>query len=314
MEMHDAWFFIGVFVFIFIIWIATGGPTHPISFSGPFLSAPSPLGSGTYIGLPHAEFGIGNSNVQLPNPDTGGSYSSVTSGTTLSGVSFGPPSSYRGLVTLSHYVSGAAGDPQQEYVTISLSSDATSPVTLSGWSLESDATGNSVVIPEGTEVPMSGSIQALQPVILNPGDQAIVVSGRSPIGASFRENKCIGYFAEYQTFVPELSNSCPAPLDELKQFYGPDYIRDTACIQYVTNLPSCTLSITPPVGVSTACANFLENYLSYNGCVTAHQNDSDFKGTTWRVYLGRSTPMWRSQYEVVKLLDTSGNTVDAFSY
>ena len=58
-DMHDAWFFIGVFVFIFLVWISVGGPTHPISFTGPTLSQPSPLGGGTYWQVPTAPFGVG---------------------------------------------------------------------------------------------------------------------------------------------------------------------------------------------------------------------------------------------------------------
>jgi len=317
---HDAWFFIGVFVFIFLIWIATGGPSHPISFAGPFLSEPSPLGSGSYIGLPRAPFGIGNSDTELINPSNGLGGSSYSSNPNnglgaLDDVALGTPSPYYGEVYLSHYVSGAgSSNPNNEYVEISLSSSAKAPVTISGFALESAATGNTVIIPKGTEVPMSGTIQALQPIILQPGDTAIVDSGESPIGASFRENECIGYFSEFQQFSPSLPNNCPDPSDELQQFYGADYIRDNACINYVDTLNRCMIEITPPNGLTTACDNFLENHLSYNGCVQAHQSDSDFKEDTWRVYLGRSNAMWRTKNEVVKLVDPDGDTVDAFSY
>jgi hypothetical protein len=293
--------------------VATGGPTHPLSFAGPFLSEPSPLGSGTYIGLPRAPFSIGGSEVALLSPDAGGGFSSGLG--TLSGVAFGTPSSYQGVVTLSHYVSGAgSSDPEHEYLQLSLSRSAPGPVSISGWELESAASGNAAVIPQGTEIPLSGTIQAIQPIVLAPGDSAVIDSGESPIGASFRENECTGYYGQFQPFFPPLPNSCPAPSDELKEFYGPDYIRDDACIEYVATINRCTLAISPPAGVTSACANFLENHLSYAGCVAGHQNDPGFKSTTWRVYLGRSTPMWRTKNEVVKLIDQNGNTVDAFAY
>jgi hypothetical protein len=309
---HDAWFFIGVFAFIFIVWVATGGPAHPISFAGPFLSEPSPLGSGTYIGLPRAPFSIGASDVELVNPDTGGGSGGLGS---LQGVDFGTASAYRSEITLSHYVSSAgAHDPEDEYLKLSLSRSAPAPLDISGWKLESAASGNAAMIPEGTEVPTSGTVEALQPVVLQPGDTVIIDSGASPIGGSFRENECIGYFSQYQKFSPPLPNNCPAPSTELERFYGPGYIRDNACITYVATLNRCTLSISPPPGLTTACDNFLENYLSYNGCVDAHQDDSGFKSDTWRVYLGRSNAMWRTKNEVVKLLDQNGDTVDAFSY
>ena len=315
---HDAWFFIGIFAFIFLIWAATGGPTHPLSFAGPFLAQPAELGGGKYLSLPRSPFSIGNSNTVLSNSNSGSSYNSNNtsnqSGQTLSGVAFGPPSVYEGTLELSHYVSGAGGDPNDEYVEVSLSSSAQQPVTLSGFTIQSEATGNGATIPLGTEVPMSGTIQALQQVVLQPGDTAIITSGRSPIGASFRENKCIGYFSQFQTFSPSLNDSCPDPLTELQQYAGANYIRDNACITYVQSLSRCTISITPPLGVSSVCQSFLNDRLNYNGCVAAHEGDSDFKENTWRIYLGSNVALWRRQNEVIKLIDPSGKTVDAFSY
>ena len=315
-DMHDAWFFIGVFVFIFIIWIAVGGPTHPISFTGPILAQPGALGGGTYLQLPTAPFGVGGgSDVSLPGSSSGSSGSETPVPSFVGGSVFGTPSPYRGGVSLNHYVSGAGlSNPKNEYVEITVLQNAGTPVALSGWSLSSDATGNSVVIPKGTELPISGTINASEDIILTPGSRAIIISGQSPIGASFRENKCIGYFSTFQTFSPALPQNCPEPADELASFYGAGYIRDTACIDYVKNLPRCQIAISPPVGASGVCQNFLVSYMNYNGCITAHKNDADFKGDTWRIYLGHSNSMWRTKNELIKLLDADGKTVDAFSY
>lgn len=318
MEMHDAWFFIGVFVFIFLIWIVTGGPTHPLAFTGPRLAQPDVLGGGTYLQLPRAPFGVGGSNVVLPGSSGG---SSVANGwdtqpvPVITGGIFGPSSPYRGVVRMSRYVSGAgSSDPKSEYVELYVARDAGTPVNLSGWRLSSDTTNSSVLIPKGTEVPISGTINASQDIIITPGKRAIIVSGGSPIGASFRENKCIGYFSTFQQFYPSLPQNCPTPSDELSTYYGAGYIRDVACIEHVNKLSRCQVALSPPVGMSGACQSFMTQYLNYNGCVTAHQNDANFKGDTWRIYLGRTTPMWRTKYEIVKLLDRDGKTVDAFSY
>ncbi len=311
---HDAFFFIGIFVFIFLIWVATGGPSHPISFTGPLLSAPTPIGSGTYIRLPQAPFGLGGTLVTLDGSDSSGPSGSTGGSLPIGGVAFGPPSPYRGQVSLSHYVSSAGNsDAGKESISISLQSGAASSITLSGWRLVSAASGASAVIPFGTEVPTSGIINEAQPIILKAGDRAIIISGRSPIGASFRENKCIGYFSQFQTFSPSLP-SCPDPSDELVRYYGPDYVRDSACIAYVDKLATCSIALTPPQNLTTSCQDFLTSKLNYNGCMIAHQNDTDFKGHTWRVYLGRTTSMWRPKYEVVKLLDADGKTVDQFTY
>ncbi len=317
-DAHDAWFFIGIFIFIFLIWIATGGPLHPIAFTGPKLAEPGALGGGTYLSLPRAPFGVGGTNVSLPGSSSGGSVSD-NSGTSLPAfagdTTFGTPSPYRGIVSMSHYISGAgSSDPKNEYIELSVSQSSGIPVDLSEWTLMSEATGKSINIPKGTEVPTSGIVNAVQDLVLSPGERAIIISGQSPIGASFRENKCIGYFSTFQNFSPSLPLNCPTPSDELSSFYGTGYIRDAACIDFVNKLQRCQVTLTPPTQASSACQSFLVKYLNYNGCIDAHKNDADFKGATWRIYLGRTTPMWRTQHELVKLLDVKGNTVDAFSY
>lgn len=301
-EMHDAWFFIGVFVFIFLVWVATGGPTHPLSFTGPKLALPGPLGGGTYLSLPQAPSGVKNSGPLLPAFGT-----EIINNT---------QSSYKSVSYLGHFVSSAGSvDPAREYMQISIDANAGVPVNLTGWTVTSDATGNTATIPKGTSLPTSGSINDAENIVLTPGQRAILISGRSPIGASFRENKCIGYFENYQEFYPELPLYCPTPSSDLATFYGgAGYIRDVSCIDYVDSIPRCKTALTPPPSLSGSCQSFVVKYLNYNGCVEAHKNDPDFEGNTWRIYLGRTTPLWRTRYEVVKLIDNKGQLVDQFSY
>ncbi len=317
---HEAWFFVGLFVFIFVIWIAVGGPTHGVSFKGPALAwnTGTSTAGGTYFSLPRSPFGIGNSNVVLPG-SSGGSTSLGGSGDVtpapLEGIGYGTVSLYRNAVSMSHSVSGAgSGDPGNESINLSVSSQSHVPVDLSGWTIESEATGAAITIPQGSPTPTSGAINSVSDIVVSPGEQATIISGRSPIGASFRENKCIGYFAQFQHFYPSLPANCPAPSDELMAHYGGDYIRDAKCIDYVHTLSRCQVVLSPPVILSGSCQTFLVKYLNYNGCVDAHEHDTDFEGKTWRIYLGRTNAMWRTSHEVVKLLDKQGNTVDAFSY
>lgn len=313
---HDAWFFIGVFVFIFLIWAATGGPVHPLSFSGPRLALPGALGGGTYLSLPRAPFQIGDGDYSLPD-SSGSSYgggNSIPSNATLSGTSFGTPSPYRGQISLDHYISGAGSlDPNKESIRLRVSAASSVPVDLTGWTIVSETTGKSATLPKGTELPASGTINPIQDIILLPGQDAIISSGRSPIGGSFRENKCIGYYGQYQTFSPSLANSCPEPTDEMMRFYQ-GYISDVACIDYTKKLSRCQVALTPPANATSGCSAFLVKYLNYNGCVDAHKSDANFEGSTWRIYLGRTAPLWRTSHEVVKLLDKQGKTVDAFAY
>jgi len=316
--IHDAWFFIGVFVFIFLIWVATGGPLHPLAFTGPALAQPDVLGGGTYLQLPRASFAVGGSNVVLPGSSSGGSSyygSSGTSAPSPGGVTFSPPSPYRNLVSMNNYVSNASSsNPGIEYVQLSVAQNAGIPIVISGWNLVSEATGKAALIPRGTKVPTSGIVNPLENIVLTPGERAVIVSGRSPIGTSFRENKCTGYLSTFQQFSPTLPQNCPAPRDEFDSFYGDYSIRDPDCIDEVNKVSRCEAVLFPSSDLSRACRNFIVQHLNYNGCVATHQNDPDFDGSVWRIFLGRDKHMWRAKYEVVVLRDSTGKTIASFSY
>lgn len=299
---------------------------HPLAFTGPRLALPQELGGGTYLQLPRAPFGVGGSNISLP----GSSYGSGSSGSNgsggsaetippvVTGVSFGTPSPYRGIVTMSHYVSNAS--TSDEYVQISVPQNAGNPVDITGWTIGSAATANQAVIPKGTEVPTSGVVNAVHDIVLLPGQNAIIFTGKSPVGASFRENKCIGYFGSLQRFTPSLPQNCPTAANELSTLYGTPYIHDPTCIAYADTISRCKIPPAPSTKISQTCEDFFVQNLNYNGCINLHQTDADFNGNTWRIYLGRvgprdrANPLWRIKYEAVKLLDTSNRTVDAFSY
>ena len=315
---HDAWFFIGILVFIFLIWAATGGPTRPISFASPGLAQPQELGGGTYLHFPRAPFGIGGTQVSLVGSSGGGSATDSTDTPTspLAGGSlFGTPSPYRGAISMSAYVSNASSsNASSEYVQISVAQNAGAPVNITGWKLVSEATGRAAAVARGTEVPTLGTVNVTRDIVLAPGEQALIVSGKSPIGVSFRENKCVGYFSNFQQFSPSLPQNCPVPSDELASFYGAFSFRDTACVEYVNTLPRCEAVLFPLKTLSSACKSFVVQYFNYNGCVAIHRDDADFKGNIWRVYLGRSDSLWRTRNEVVELRDMDGKTVDAFSY
>jgi hypothetical protein len=313
---NDAWFFIGVFIFIFLIWVATGGPLRPIAISAPAFPKPN-LGNGIVLGLPRAPYNVSDPNVPTspygPSDNFGGYHGSngSTDIPVLNGVTFGPPSSYRSLVTLTPYISNASSTPSTESVRLSISQNA-APIDITNWQLVSEATGKSARIPRGTTIPTSGIVNASQDIQLQGGESAIVTSGHSPIGTSFRENKCSGYFETFQDFSPGLPQNCPAPEDEMETYY-PYYVRDVSCVNYVQTLSRCEPALFPPRGLSAACKNFLSEHLNYNGCVRSHQDDRDFSGDVWRIFLERDKNLWRGQYEIVKLLDTSGRTVDAFT-
>lgn len=314
----DAIFFLGIFIFIFIIWVATGGPTRPISFSGPFLTPLTPTGETHGYSISRSDSRgdnfAGGDRTDAAFSESGQSTSRADNETRSPGPyqAFGSPSPERALVNLyrgSYSPEGAA----QEYLALKVSSQASAPVVITGWTVESAATGKRVSIPGGTNAPRSGIINRTDPIALNPGDTAYLISGQSPIGASFRTNICSGYFSQFQTFSPPLTDACPEPTDEAERLV-PNFNQDDTCRRFLDTVARCTYVTEKPQNLLNGCAQIIDNDLNYNGCVMLHQSDADFYGSRWYIYLGRTTRMWKDRYETIKLLDGNGLTVAMFSY
>lgn len=305
----DGIFFLGVLAFFFILWFATGGPTRPISFAGPYITPITDVDT--------VQEGYGDTTAVDYRSDSvwsdivGGSFSG---GANLGGVS--NPSPYQGQVRVSGTSGTGSEDPDLEYVTLRAAGKAS--VDITGWRLVSGASGRGARIPEGALLPRSGRVNDTGRIILNPGDEAIVVTGEAPTGVSFKENMCTGYFMGRQSFYPSLSNQCPSAYEEFQNHYTGNQLRDDTCYNLVRSTPVCR---TPSDrGVSNACTALIDDYLTYSGCVEKHGNDASFAGDTWRIYLeyensrGKSHELWKSSRDAVKLLDTEGRTVDLYTY
>jgi len=323
----DALFFLAIFLFIFVAWVSTGGPKRPISFAGPFIT---PV---TNTGQEQEGYGSWRDAFEGENNWWNGAWSGFADNnpreTSISQAQsdladaqrelqearlFGPASVYKDVVTLSANTSTlAADDPDEEYLTISVSGRAESAISMSGWRLVSVRSKESATLPSAVPVFKSGSVNQTVPLTLNPGERAIVVSGRSPVGASFRENACAGYLAVRQDFVPALSRSCPARMDDFERFYNGAASDYQSCKAAVQNGSQCERP--RQGGASSACDEFMRAHYSYNGCVTYHASDRNFFGSTWRLYLGESRDdLWPSRNETIKLLDAADNTVDIVTY
>jgi hypothetical protein len=308
--MGQAWAVIAIFVFVFILWVSTGGPTKPISFAGPYITPITDVGD--------VQDGYGE-DIQIGSDNNNDSGSRIWSVKSVagrfenklgSGANVGPVSPSADKVRI---VSGAGGPsgsaPKSEYVMLRATSEEA--INVTGWRIVSEKSGASVTVPQAERIARSG---ALANVVLNEGDEVVVTTGGSPSGGSFRENKCTGYL-DNDRFVPALATrSCPAPLDELGDFFPTQASSYEACREVVRSFVRCEEPRDVPREASRECENFIETRLSYQGCVLGHSKDADFLGRTWRVFLGRSAELWRSDNEVLKLLDREGRTVDVYSY
>ena len=203
----------------------------------------------------------------------------------------------------------------QEYLSIQTEQDITEKIHLTGLVIKSAITGVKVEIGKGVYLYFSGTVNPAQDIFLGPNETAYIITGRSPLGVSFRVNKCLGYLSKNQDFTPYLYSNCPAVRDEPMP-KAPNQLNDK-CLDYVESFPTCTTFTTGELWLSPECNNFLIEKTTYSYCVQAHKNDKDFYGTDsadWRIYLSRDETIWKDKRETIELLDQNGKLIDSVSY
>lgn len=304
-----------------ILWAMSGGLTKALDYARTISNPIDLLIGGNATGTPFTlpgqpdylsgpDLGIADSNYENAVYDTNLGLNDQTS-VSQNPATYGNTSPKSGSV---HLTSGAVGSSAaDEYFIIDADPTLTAPVSLSGWSVQSAYSGARFPIPPAAPLFAQGVVNAVKPVSLDPGASAIVSSGVPPTGVSFRENSCVGYLAQFQSFTPPIQARCPSAADMIPDTPQNRQALGDSCFQFIDALPSCTFPRQAPAGVSAACMNAVTDALSYNSCVNRHQLDSDFYGSTWRLYLGSAQPLWRT-HDIIRLLDERGQVVDVLTF
>jgi hypothetical protein len=292
---------------LILIWFLSGAAKNA-DLRSIFLSPPPPLGAGDSIGLPTVD-------------QSGAAYSSETDTITgeigevrreLESVRALPISPYSEKVSIISH-SGGSNSAESEYVTIAAHVSGTEAISISDWRLESAVTKRSAYLRQGVELYLPGAGASQTNIILRPGDEATISTGRSTIGYSFKLNRCSGYLSQFQDFSPSLPLTCPYADSEARNAQSGVY-NDNACMSAVSQIGQCRIEPAPSSSLSSACRSFISSTLTYQGCVNVHRADSNFDLNEWRVYLGYTESLWRDQREVLVLLDAQGKVVDTYSY
>jgi hypothetical protein len=219
-------------------------------------------------------------------------------------------------------MSGVSGlsstDPNKEYVTLSTNFNKNETIKITNWFLKSEVTGYFAVIGKAALLPFPFT-KTESDVVLQQRDRVILTKGFSPIGISFRTNKCTGYFEENRTFTPSLPLQCPLPKDEKLPVFSGVYDRNDECLTIIERIPRCTTKNNEfmrdlPDTVSSACKTYMTEQINYNTCVALHFGDTNFPGTEYRLYLNKFGPLWRPIHDKIDLIDENGLIVDSISY
>jgi len=216
-------------------------------------------------------------------------------------------------------ISGIKGsDPNKEYASLSVRLDKNETIKITGWYLKSEITGYYAIIGGASLLPFPFS-KTESSVVIQNGDRVYLTKGFSPIGISFRTNKCTGYFEENRTFTPSLSLKCPLPKNEKLPTFSNVLDRNDECIKIIERIGRCTTKGSSfvrdlPDTVPSFCKDYITTQINYNTCVALHFGDTDFPGNEYRVYLNKFGPLWRTTHDTINLHDENGLIVDSISY
>ncbi len=287
--------FIGWMIFLWVIWFYTGGPERIESIDQPFIKPIAPLNTGD-------DFGV------LPD---------------LSGFSIFSP---RKDVLIDNIGSDDMGEEHyggqaniyfavdergREFVEINASSLNKNPLNITGWSIKTLNNNFSRFVGTGSELILQGKVSEEKEILLYPGEKAFLIPGGSPVGISFKLNKCIGYFEQFQDFYPELPKFCPHPgFDEYSVSGGDKY-----CDAFLKSIPRCNAYVKEfPAEMSYACKVIINSRLNYNSCISESSGDKDFKKGEWRVYVEGDEFFSKGRNDIISIYDQKGRLIETLFY
>lgn len=216
------------------------------------------------------------------------------------------------VIFVDHSTALGNSNANREYFILRASDILPAPINISNWSVFDYSGRKSYTFPDGAEI-LNQNNSITSDVQLQRGDTAIIVSGRSPNGISFRVNKCTGFQNQFKSFYPSIKTGCVDPLDEFNAF-GKVPFSDDICYRTVNRLNSCKVVTSIPSGISRECRDLLENELTYAGCIKNHKNDADFFKAEWRIFLGQNKSLWSNKNNALYLVDENNRLVASFIF
>ena len=261
-----------------------------------------------------------NTSASAPTDKLEGIYGELSSGEAQLDLEFFtiniPSSPLRGQLWISVVKRSTKVDG--ETLTISTKNTLPTGTNVTGMSIKSVVSGQIVQIGQGVYLPMANQVNGLADIKILPGQKIIVATTHSPLGYSFRLNKCTGYFEQFQNFTPSLPQSCPRLKDETRPA-PPNQLSD-ACLDYIDRFPACKIittqaaPITPTTDQGYDCLKFVQDNTGYQNCSDLHRYDANFYSNEWRTYLNYNASIWKSKREIIWLLDQQGRFISQYSY
>ena len=187
-------------------------------------------------------------------------------------------------------------------------------IDISNWKIVSSI-GN-FIIPQGVKMVDPNRIYQKEDIILKPQEEAKIIATTSPLGFSFKANKCFNYLIKnipkLQKYIESINYVCDKfSKEELFELKNSGYSLN--CVLTLENskcdgLDSIYLK---KISNDTKCINLVYSRFNYNSCYERRKNDSDFLSRVWYIFIPTNY-LYMNRYEEVRLIDENGLLVDRY--
>lgn len=280
-------FFLGM-LFLWFLWFISGGASRQGEDEKPFLKPIAPLNTGK-------DFGEVPKLPALPDLSK-----SVVIKDEADDTSY--PNAKLSLVQ---------NTDGHDYLLVSVPLTSKGSVNITGWQIKSSVAGENLIVGEGTRVFYQGKVNESKLIYLYPGEKALLLPDNSPVGASFKVNKCSGYLAQFQSFYPDISQNCPHPsLDQ-----NGNNVIDYSCQSFLNKIPRCRAYVEDfPKDTAESCKSIANQRFNYNSCVSEHLYNRDFLSGEWRVYLNNNGKLASKNGDIIRIYSKKSTLIDTIFY
>lgn len=279
--------FFGLLAFLWLLWYFNGGPTHTDRLDKPFLKPPSPINTNEVYGeLPSLPTNIGISTGKSLRVGGASEYSDAR-------LSF-----------------SKSEEGEGEYIELYVLPTSKYPVNLTGWKIKGVIDSEARIIGTGVYSFKQGEVNDESNILIYPGEKALIIPGESPVGVSFKLNKCTGYLEQFQTFSPHLPQNCPQFALDGQAFSG-----NAECSVFARSILRCNAYVKEfPSSISQSCGQLISKRLNYNSCVSDYSIATGFRKPEWRVYLEGKDSFGSKDGDLISIFDANNNLIDSIFY
>ncbi len=222
--------------------------------------------------------------------------------------------------------------PQGDKITLYINNYSNKEIDITNWKIISS--NGIFTVPQGVKFVDPDFKYVKENIILPPYGRAKIIATSSPLGFSFRINKCFKFFLNLRNDVRKFVDFIPyyckyftnkELFDLRKQGFSIN------CLDFLRRFP-CGPSFKDldKIRNDSRCLNFIDSLFTYRGCYYNSINDKDFLTNYWIIFITTPTTtiyspttskylevyknLYETSYEEIKLYDNLNLLVNKYIY